>query len=78
MYGQTVLWAMAIHRDIPDADGLVWTSSQCDPDDVCLCFGDRVAETDFTAVLSRDGATDKSLLEDVRVEGRLRGITLTI
>ena len=78
MYGQTVLWAMAIHRDIPDADGLVWTSNQCDPDDVCLCFGDRVAETDFTAVLSRDGAIDKSLLEDVRTEGRLRGITLTI
>ena len=78
LYGQTVLWAKAIHRDIPDADGLVWTSNQCDPDDVCLFFGDRVAESDFTAVLARDGATDNSFLEDVLVEGRLRGITLTV
>ena len=78
LYGQTVLWAEGIHRDVPDADGLVWTSNQCDPDDVCLFFGDRVVESDFTAVLSRDGATDKSFLKDVRVEGRLRGITLTI
>ncbi|MCY4141238.1 MAG: RES family NAD+ phosphorylase [Rhodobacteraceae bacterium] len=78
LYGQTVLWAKAIHRDIPDADGLVWTSNQCDPDDVCLFFGDRVVENDFTAVRSRDGATDKSYLDDVMVEGRLRGITLTI
>ena len=78
LYGQTVIWAKSVHRDIPDADGLVWTSNQCDPDDVCLFFGDRVVESDFTAVLSRDGATDKSLLKDVRIEGRLRGITLTI
>ena len=78
LYGQTVLWAKAIHRDIPDADGLVWTSNQCDPDDVCLFFGDRVVESDFAAVLSRDGAIDKSFLKDVRDEDRLRGITLTI
>ena len=78
LYGQTVLWAKAIHRDIPDADGLAWTSSQCDPDDACLFFGDRVVESDFAAVFSRDGATDKSLLKDVGAEGRLRGITLTI
>ncbi|MDE0521189.1 MAG: RES family NAD+ phosphorylase [Boseongicola sp.] len=78
LYGQTVLWAKAIHRDFPDADGLAWTSNQCDPDDACLFFGDRVVEIDFTAVLSRDGATDKSFLQDVMVEGRLRGITLTI
>ena len=78
LYGQTVLWAEAIHRDIPDADGLVWTSNQCDPDDAYLFFGDRVKESDFTAVLSRDGGTDRSLLRDVREEGRLRGITLTI
>ena len=77
-YGRTVLWAMAIHGDIPDASGLVWTSNQCDPDDVCLFFADRVVEGDFTAFLSRDGATDKSLLKDVRVEARLQGITLKI
>ena len=78
LYGQTVLWAAAIHRDIPDADGLVWTSNQCDPDDACLFFGDRVHESDFTAVRSRDGAGDKSFVKDVRDEGRRRGIALTI
>ena len=78
LYGQTVLWAAAIHRDIPAADGLVWTSNQCDPDDACLFFGDRVHESDFTAVRSRDGASDKSFVKDVRDEGRRRGIALTI
>ncbi len=77
-YGETVLWAEAVHHDIPDADGLVWTSNQCDPDDACLFFGDRVRESDFTAVRSRDGATVKSFVKDARDEGRRRGITLTI
>ena len=78
LYGETVAWAKAIHRDFPDADGLVWTSNQCDPDDASLFFGDRVSENDFTVVGSRDGMSDKSFLNDVRVEGRMRGITLTI
>ena len=78
LYGQTVLWAAAVHRDIPAADGLVWTSNQCDPDDACLFFGDRVDESDFTAVRSRDGASDKSFVKDVKDEGRRRGIALTI
>ena len=77
-YGETVLWAEAIHRDIPDADGLVWTSNQCDPDSVCLFFGDRVDESAFTTVHSRGGAADKSFEKDVRDEGWLRGINLTI
>ena len=78
LYGQTVLWAEAVHHDIPDADGLVWTSNQCDPDDACLFFGDRVHESDFTAVRSHDGATAKPFVKDVRDESRRRGITLTI
>ena len=78
LYGQTVLWAAAIHRDIPNADGLVRTSNQCDPDDACLFFGDRVRESDLTAVRSRDGASDKSFVKDVRDEGWRRGIALTI
>ena len=63
LYGQTVLWAAAIHRDIPATDSLVWTSNQCGPDDACLFFGGRVHENDFTAVRSRDGAGDKSFRE---------------
>ena len=78
LYNQTVLWAQAVHRDIRDADGLVWTSNQCDPDGACLFFGDRVNETDFTVRGARDGITDKAFLRDVRNEGRSRGIVLTV
>ena len=78
LYGQTVLWAAAIHRDIPNAAGLVWTSNQCDPDDACLFLGGRVHESDFTAVRSRDGASDKSFVKDVRDEDWRRGIALTV
>ena len=78
LYHQTVKWAHAIHRDVSDAEGLVWTSNQCDPDNADLSFGDRVDESDFAAMHLRDGALDKSFLNDVRSEGRLRGITLTV
>ena len=78
LYASTAAWAQAVHRDIADADGLVWTSNQCDSDDACLLFGDRVAEAEFAAVQSRDGMGDKSFLTDVRDEGRVRGIVLTI
>ena len=78
LYEQTVLWAVAIHGDIPDADGLVWTSNQCDPDDAYVFFGDRVYESDFTVVRSRNGDTDKSFLTDIWGENRLRRIALTI
>ena len=56
----------------------MWTSNQCGSDDACLFFGDRVHESDFMAVRSRDGASDKSFVKDVRDEGRRRGIALTI
>ena len=75
---KTAAWAQAIHRDFADAEGLAWTSNQCDPDDVFLFFGDRVVAADFTLVLSRDGSSDKGFLKDVRDEGKLRGITLTV
>lgn len=78
LYGQTVLWAQAVHRDIWDADGLVWTSNQCDPDGCCLFFGDRVRETDFAVRGARDGITDKAFQWDVRDAGRQRGIVLTV
>ena len=74
----TVLWAEAIHRDVPGTDGLVWTSSQCDPDDAYLFFGDRVHENDFKAVQSRDGRNDISFNKDVRNEGNRRGMALTV
>lgn len=76
-YAQTVIWAAAIHRGIPDADGLVWTSNQCVPDNAYVFFGGRVSESDFIARRSRNGRTDKSFVKNARDEGRLRGVTLT-
>ena len=78
LYGLTAAWAEAVHRDVADADGLVWTSNQCDPDDAYLFFGDRIGEAEFATVRSRDGMSDKSFLGDVRDEGRVRGIVLTV
>ena len=78
LYGLTAAWAEAVHRDIADADGLVWTSNQCDPDDAYLFFGDRIGEAEFATVQSRDAMNDGSFLEDVRDEGRVRGIVLTV
>ena len=47
-YGDTVLWAAAVHRSFPALDGLVWTSHQHDRDFACVLFGDRVSEADIT------------------------------
>lgn len=77
LYHQTVLWAQEIHRSFPAADGIVWTSRQCDPDDAYLFFGDRVQTTDFAQIGSRPG-TDSTLISEVRDEGKRRGITIII
>ena len=78
LYASTAAWAQAVHRDIADADGLVWTSNQCDPDDAYLFFGDRIGEAEIATVRSRDGMNDRSFLGDVRDEGRVRGIVLAV
>ncbi|MGO7259209.1 RES domain-containing protein, partial [Rhizobium brockwellii] len=43
-YGDTVLWAEAIHRARADIDGLIWTSRQCDPEQCMILFEDRMTE----------------------------------
>ena len=77
-YGRTAEWARAIHGQFPDVEGMIWTSNQCDPDDVLLLFGDRVAEADLEIAAVRDGASDASFLEDVRVAGERAGIRITV
>ena len=66
LYDATALWAEAIHHQFPTFDGLVWTSNQCDPEQACLFYGDRVAETDFDVVFARDGTSDADFLTDTR------------
>ena len=31
-YRDTAAWAKAVHDQLPDVEGLVWTSNRCDPD----------------------------------------------
>ena len=50
-YGQTAVWAQAIHRARSDLDGLIWTSRQCDHDRCVILFGDRVGEADFDRIV---------------------------
>lgn len=75
-YGQTVLWAQAVHAQFPDLDGMIWTSSRCDPDLACLLFGDRVQVTDLTEIERRAGL-EPAVRADVRQAARRAAIVLT-
>lgn len=46
-YAVTARWAEAIHRDMPDLDGLVWASRQQDEVQAMLLFGTRVGVDDL-------------------------------
>lgn len=69
LYGATALWAVAIHHQFPQIDGLVWTSNQCDPELAYLFYGDRVVESEFDVVFTRDGTSDPDFLTDARTAG---------
>ncbi|MGO8972643.1 MAG: RES family NAD+ phosphorylase [Steroidobacteraceae bacterium] len=75
-YGQTVLWAQAIHRARSDLDGLIWTSRQCDPDQCVILFEDRVCEANFDIHDCIDVSADADLLLELRKFGRRAGITI--
>lgn len=75
-YGQTVLWAQAIHDARTDVDGLLWTSRQCDPDRCVLLFEDRVSEGDFQVHDSIEVGADANLLLELRAFGLRAGITI--
>lgn len=75
-YGETVLWAQAIHGARPDIDGLVWTSRQCDPERCVILFGDRVAEADFSVLDCIPVDADAGLLLELRGFGHRAGITI--
>ena len=77
-YPTTAAWAGAVHDQFPDVEGLAWTSNQCDPDDACLFFGDRVCPDDFRVIAVRDGQHDPAFIADVREAGRRGDITIVI
>ncbi len=78
LYSETARWASAIHHQFPDAQGLLWTSNQCDPDTAYLFFGNRVAPEDFRTLYASDGLVDPTLLSDVRQAGLRCRITITV
>ena len=75
-YGQTSLWAQAIHRAQSNIDGLIWTSRQCDPDQCVILFEDRVGERDFEIHDCIAVSADASLLLELRGFGQRAGITI--
>lgn len=75
-YEQTALWAQAIHIAATAADGLIWTSRQCDPDQCVVLFGDRVTEDTFEVLESLDLARDAALLLELRRYGQRAGIVI--
>ena len=77
-YKDTARWAAAIHHQFREAEGLLWTSNQCDPDTAFLFFGDRTAPEDFDVVETRDGMADVSFLSDVRMAGQRSGISIAV
>ncbi|RXT17889.1 hypothetical protein B5P46_29050 [Rhizobium leguminosarum] len=75
-YGESVLWAEAIHRARADIDGLIWTSRQRDPEQCIILFEDRMAEDRLDVVQSIDAGVDAGLLLELRDYGRRAGITI--
>lgn len=75
-YPRTVLWALAIHDQWGDIDGLAWTSKRCDPHQAFVLFGERLKDGDLDLIDDRLIAADNSLLMQVRDYGRRAGITL--
>ena len=78
LYAETAEWAEAIHHQFPNAEGLEWTSNQCDPATSYLFFGDRVDSSDFKIVYTRDGATDSSFRKEVKDIGKRSRIRITV
>lgn len=78
LYPETASWAAAIHQRFPEVEGLVWTSSRCDPESAWLFFGDRSGPEDFRVAATRDGRGDASFLADVREAGRRCGIGIAV
>ncbi len=72
-YRDTARWAEALHRDCPEADGMMWVSRQFDTSKAIVLFGDRVVESvlrdeDNTELLYR-GRGFRRVLEAAELAG---------
>jgi hypothetical protein len=63
-YEAAAEWAIALHDNFSDIDGLVWTSRRCDPERAYLLFGDRLPVHLIDPVhRARIGETNELLLQ---------------
>jgi hypothetical protein len=78
-YPETRAWALALHDQYPNAEGLTWTSRQADPARALVLFEDRITGPALTAsgmptsLLLSDGS---AILEVLMLAQRL-GVLLT-
>jgi hypothetical protein len=78
-YPETRAWALALHDQYPNAEGLTWTSRQADPARALVLFEDHLTAAALTAsgvptsLLLSDGS---AILEVLMLAQRL-GVLLT-
>lgn len=75
-YCRTVKWAQEIYSQFDTAQGLVWTSNQCDPDSAYMFFGDRIPKNCFEVVEVRKGENDKVFFKEVTEIGKRSNTTI--
>jgi hypothetical protein len=78
-YPKTRPWALALHDQYANAEGLTWTSRQADPARAFVLFQDRLAGPAFTVI---GGPTpliqsDGSAILDVLLLAQRLGVNLT-
>ena len=78
-YPRTRPWAMALHDQYPNAEGLTWTSRQADPARALVLFEERLAGPAFTVKGSSTPLlqSDGSAILDVLLLAQRLGVNLT-
>ena len=68
-YSETRAWALALHEQYPDAEGLIWTSRQAAPAQALVLFEDRLKGPAMTVngkpngLLLADGSAISEVLQ---------------
>jgi len=72
-YPDTRLWAIAIHTQFPDVEGLFWVSRQDDSARALVLFGDRIKANDLTQI-----GSPRSLLGDMKTNALVVALSKNI
>ena len=70
-YAQTRFWAQEMRRQVPQAQGLVWTSRRHRPRPAIVLFGDRCTDQPLVAVPGAGSVYDLATLEGLHEANRL-------